>query len=143
MPSQVESLVRLLSSAHRTGHLAPAAQLDALNAATVAEGYAAQAGVVIGLVAILDGDARIPAEMSTLIGTIALAAVTLTDILRPLVTRLATARLQPAPLPRAPPDQARGRVRGDVVRRSRQPPDGLDRRREVGPSPLAREVAWD
>lgn len=49
MPSPVESLVRLLSSAHRTGHLAPAAQLDALNAATVAEGYAAQAGVVIAL----------------------------------------------------------------------------------------------
>ena len=45
MPSPVESLVRLLSSAHRTGHLAPAAQLDALNAATVPEGYAAQAGV--------------------------------------------------------------------------------------------------
>ena len=49
MPSPVESLVRLLSSAHRTGHLAPAAPLDALNAATVPEGYAAQAGVVIAL----------------------------------------------------------------------------------------------
>ena len=49
MPSPVESLVRLLSSAHRTGHLAPVAQLDALNTATVSEGYAAQAGVVIAL----------------------------------------------------------------------------------------------
>lgn len=55
MPSSVESLVRVLSSAHRTGRIAPAATLDALAAATLPEGYAAQAGVVVALGERVDG----------------------------------------------------------------------------------------
>lgn len=48
MPSSIENLVHALSSAHRGARLAPAAELGALNV-TLAEGYAAQAGVVIAL----------------------------------------------------------------------------------------------
>jgi 2-keto-4-pentenoate hydratase len=48
MPSTVESLVHALASAHRTGRLANASELDALNVST-AEAYAAQAGVAIAL----------------------------------------------------------------------------------------------
>lgn len=48
MPTSIETLVHALSSAHRGARLAPAEELDALNV-TLAEGYAAQAGVVIAL----------------------------------------------------------------------------------------------
>ena len=48
MPSSIENLVHALSSAHRGARLAAAAELGALNV-TLAEGYAAQAGVVIAL----------------------------------------------------------------------------------------------
>ena len=63
-------------------------------------GLTPQAGVVIGLVVILEGDARIPEEMSTLIGTIALAAVTLNEIIGPVVTRFALGRVKEAGLDR-------------------------------------------
>lgn len=48
MPTSIETLVHALSSAHRAARPAPADELDALNV-TLAEGYAAQAGVVIAL----------------------------------------------------------------------------------------------
>lgn len=54
--------------------------------------FVPQAGVVIGLVVVLEGDPRIPTEISTTIGTLILAAVTVNELVGPLFTRAALAR---------------------------------------------------
>ncbi len=55
-------------------------------------GLVPQAGVAIGLVVVLRGDIRIPEELSVLISTVVLAAVTINEIIGPLFTRTALAR---------------------------------------------------
>ncbi len=50
-------------------------------------GYVPQAGVVLGLVVILQADPRIPHEFSNLIVTLVLASVTLNEIIGPFFTR--------------------------------------------------------
>lgn len=50
-------------------------------------GFVPQAGVALGLVVILQGDERIPAEVSHLVGTVLLAAVTINEIIGPFFTR--------------------------------------------------------
>ncbi|MBN2307911.1 MAG: PTS sugar transporter subunit IIA [Candidatus Hydrogenedentes bacterium] len=52
-------------------------------------GFVPQAGVAIGLVVILEGDARVPTEISSLVGTLILAAVTFNEIVGPFCTRFA------------------------------------------------------
>jgi Kef-type K+ transport system membrane component KefB/mannitol/fructose-specific phosphotransferase system IIA component (Ntr-type) len=51
-----------------------------------------QAGVSIGLVVVLSGDARIPMEVTELITTLTLAAVTINEVIGPPLTRLALTR---------------------------------------------------
>jgi mannitol/fructose-specific phosphotransferase system IIA component (Ntr-type) len=51
-----------------------------------------QAGVAIGMVVVLEGDPRIPLEVSSLIGVLILAAVTVNELIGPLFTRLALKR---------------------------------------------------
>ncbi len=55
-------------------------------------GLVPQAGVAIGLVVLLHGDARIPKEVSDSIATVVLAAVTINEIIGPFFTRLALKR---------------------------------------------------
>lgn len=55
-------------------------------------GLVPQAGVAIGLVVILRGDPSIPAEVSSLISTVVLAAVTINEIIGPFFTRIALQR---------------------------------------------------
>lgn len=52
-----------------------------------------QAGISIGLVVLLSGDARIPSETSELIGTIILGAVAVNELIGPFLTRIALARV--------------------------------------------------
>jgi len=59
-----------------------------------------QAGVAIGLVVLLSGDARIPKEMSHLVTTLVLAAVTINEIIGPFFTRAALRRAKEAGLDR-------------------------------------------
>ncbi|HET6349139.1 MAG TPA: PTS sugar transporter subunit IIA [Candidatus Krumholzibacteria bacterium] len=51
-----------------------------------------QAGVAIGLVVLLDGDARIPDAVSQAVGAVVLAAVAINEIIGPFFTRLALGR---------------------------------------------------
>jgi len=55
-------------------------------------GLMPQAGVGVGLVLVLRGDDRIPEEVSVLISTVVLAAVTINEIIGPFLTRAALAR---------------------------------------------------
>lgn len=59
-----------------------------------------QSAVAIGLVVILEGDARIPPEISSHVGTLVLAAVTVNELVGPLLTRLALHRAREAGLDR-------------------------------------------
>ncbi len=59
-----------------------------------------QAGVVIGLLVLLEGDPRIPTEISARVGTLLVAAVTINEILGPLFTRFAVTRSKEAGLDR-------------------------------------------
>lgn len=59
-----------------------------------------QAGVAIGLVVLLEGDARIPEGMAPLIGTVVLAAVTVNEVIGPFFTRGALHRSREAGLDR-------------------------------------------
>lgn len=63
-------------------------------------GFVPQAGVALGLVVILQGDSRIPEEVSSLVGTIVLAAVTINEIIGPFFTRAALRRSKEADLDR-------------------------------------------
>jgi fructose PTS system EIIBC or EIIC component len=51
-----------------------------------------QAGIAIGLVVLLDGDARLPREMTHAVGAIILAAVTINEIVGPFFTKAALVR---------------------------------------------------
>lgn len=62
--------------------------------------FVPQAGVALGLVVILQGDPRIPDEVSYLVGTIVLAAVTINEIIGPFFTRSALRRAKEADLDR-------------------------------------------
>jgi Kef-type K+ transport system membrane component KefB/mannitol/fructose-specific phosphotransferase system IIA component (Ntr-type) len=55
-------------------------------------GFMPQAGVALGLVIILQGDANVPEEVSGYVGTLVLAAVTINELLGPLCTRFALNR---------------------------------------------------
>jgi mannitol/fructose-specific phosphotransferase system IIA component (Ntr-type) len=59
-----------------------------------------QAGVVLGLLVLLEGDSRIPSEIIVHVGTLIVAAVTISEILGPLVTRVAVNRSKEAGLDR-------------------------------------------
>lgn len=59
-----------------------------------------QAGLAVGLVVLLEGDERIAPEVSTLVGTVVLAAVTINEIIGPLFTRAALRRAGEAGLDR-------------------------------------------
>ena len=59
-----------------------------------------QAGVALGLAVIFEGDARIPAEVSSFVGTMVLAAVTINEIIGPFFTRMALSRAKEAGLDR-------------------------------------------
>lgn len=50
-------------------------------------GFVPQAGVALGLVVILQGDDQIPEDVTSLIGTVVLAAVTINEIIGPFFTR--------------------------------------------------------
>lgn len=63
-------------------------------------GFVPQAGVALGLVVILQGDTRIPAEVSHLVGTVVLAAVTINEIIGPFFTRWALQRAKETNLDR-------------------------------------------
>lgn len=63
-------------------------------------GFVPQAGVALGLVVILQGDSRIPTEFSSLVGTLVLAAVTVSEIVGPFFTRAALRRAKEAGLDR-------------------------------------------
>jgi fructose PTS system EIIBC or EIIC component len=63
-------------------------------------GFMPQAGVALGLVVILQGDDRIPSEMSSYIATLVLAGVTLNEIIGPFFTRFALRRSGEAGLDR-------------------------------------------
>jgi Kef-type K+ transport system membrane component KefB len=63
-------------------------------------GFVPQAGVALGLVVILQGDPRIPEEVSSFVGTLVLAAVTINEIIGPLITRMALRRAQEVDLDR-------------------------------------------
>jgi len=62
----------------------------------IAIGLWPQAGVAIGLIVLLESDARLPANMAPLIGTVVLAAVTLNEIIGPFFTRGALRRSREA-----------------------------------------------
>ncbi|OVE74205.1 hypothetical protein BVX94_01170 [bacterium B17] len=51
-----------------------------------------QAGVAIGLVILIKGDAGIPADISNALGAVIIAAVTINEIIGPLTTKLALSR---------------------------------------------------
>lgn len=59
-----------------------------------------QAGVVLGLVVLLEGNQSIPADVSHVVGTVVLAAVTVNEILGPLFTRFALGRAREVGLDR-------------------------------------------
>lgn len=59
-----------------------------------------QAGVVIGLMVLLEGDARIPQDIRTAVSSLVLAAVTINEIIGPFFTRLALNRAKEAGLDR-------------------------------------------
>jgi len=63
-------------------------------------GFVPQAGVALGLVVILQGDSRIPEEVSFLVGTLVLAAVTINEIIGPFFTRAALRRSREVDLDR-------------------------------------------
>ena len=63
-------------------------------------GFVPQAGVALGLVVILQGDDQIPEDVSSLIGTIVLAAVTINEIIGPFFTRAALRKSKEAGLDR-------------------------------------------
>ena len=63
-------------------------------------GFVPQAGVALGLVVILQGDPRIPEEVSSFVGTLVLAAVTINEIIGPFFTRMALRRSKEANLDR-------------------------------------------
>ena len=50
-------------------------------------GFMPQAGVALGLAVIFEGDARIPAEVSSFVVTMVIAAVTINEIVGPFATR--------------------------------------------------------
>jgi fructose PTS system EIIBC or EIIC component len=62
--------------------------------------FVPQAGVVIGLIVILEGDPRIPAGLSGAVGTLILAAVTINEVIGPLFTRVALSRAKETGLDR-------------------------------------------
>ena len=51
-----------------------------------------QSAVAIGLIVLLEGDPRIPADVSSLVGALVLAAVTINEIVGPFMTRFALKR---------------------------------------------------
>jgi PTS system fructose-specific IIC component len=55
-----------------------------------------QAGIAIGLVVLLDGDGRMPREMTNAVGAIILAAVTINEIVGPFFTKAALVRSKEA-----------------------------------------------
>ncbi|MCC6694955.1 MAG: PTS sugar transporter subunit IIA [Candidatus Hydrogenedentes bacterium] len=59
-----------------------------------------QAGVVLGLLVLLEGDQRIPFEISSRVGSLVVAAVTINEIIGPFFTRLALNRAKEAGLDR-------------------------------------------
>jgi len=59
-----------------------------------------QAGVVIGLLVLLEGDPRIPSEITLRVGTLLVAAVTINEVIGPLFTRMAVNRSKEAGLDR-------------------------------------------
>ena len=63
-------------------------------------GLMPQAGIAIGLVVLLEGDQRIPAETTELVGAVVLAAVTISEIIGPFFTRAALRRASEAGLDR-------------------------------------------
>lgn len=63
-------------------------------------GLIPQAGVALGLVVVLQGDSRIAPEISSLVGTIVLAAVAINEIIGPFATRSALRRAKEAGLDR-------------------------------------------
>lgn len=63
-------------------------------------GFVPQAGVALGLVVILQGDPRIPVEISHVVGTVVLAAVTINEIIGPFITRAALHRAKETNLDR-------------------------------------------
>ncbi len=63
-------------------------------------GFVPQAGVALGLVVILQGDDQVPEEISSLIGTVVLAAVTVNEIIGPFFTRAALRKSKEAGLDR-------------------------------------------
>jgi len=63
-------------------------------------GFVPQAGVALGLAVVFAGDARIPEEVSSFVSTLVLAAVTINEIVGPLVTRYALRRSQEVGLDR-------------------------------------------
>ncbi|MCH8204736.1 MAG: PTS sugar transporter subunit IIA [Candidatus Hydrogenedentes bacterium] len=63
-------------------------------------GFMPQAGVALGLAVIFEGDARIPAEVSSFVVTMLLAAVTINEIIGPFFTRMALSRAKEAGLDR-------------------------------------------
>jgi Kef-type K+ transport system membrane component KefB/mannitol/fructose-specific phosphotransferase system IIA component (Ntr-type) len=63
-------------------------------------GFVPQAGVALGLVVILEGDSRISEEVSYLVGSVVLAAVTINEIIGPFFTRAALRRSREVDLDR-------------------------------------------
>ncbi len=63
-------------------------------------GLMPQAGIAIGLVVLLEGDARIPEKTTELVSAVVLAAVTMNEILGPFFTRAALRRAREAGLDR-------------------------------------------
>lgn len=61
-------------------------------ARSIPYGFLPQAGVALGLAVVFEGDARIPTEISSFVGTLVLAAVTMNEIVGPLFTRFALTR---------------------------------------------------
>ncbi|MCP4640885.1 MAG: PTS transporter subunit EIIA [bacterium] len=59
-----------------------------------------QSAVAIGLVVVLEGDPRIPTEISSLVGALVLASVTVNEIVGPFLTRAALNRSREAGLDR-------------------------------------------
>lgn len=61
-------------------------------AGSIPFGFLPQAGVALGLAVVFEADARIPIEVSSFVGTLVLAAVTINEIVGPLFTRLSLIR---------------------------------------------------
>lgn len=68
--------------------------------ANIALGLLPQAGVAIGLVVLLEGDPRIPREVSALVATVVLAAVAVNEIIGPFATRASLKRAKETGLDR-------------------------------------------